>query len=201
MIKKIGLTILKWGSLLGIAMAALLRLKVYANHLDMYSVKGIFDLLHVLLFIGALYLCIKEVRDILPDGKIAFSKAFGIGSGVSILAFFIVLGYLYLYYDIIDKTALPELNARNYQLYTNKIAKDTISPTPTITTDTTGNTTIETSTGEKIRIPHYDNALEAALNYSFRDVLLLCMLFNIFVSAYLYRRKSIEITKQEDAPE
>lgn len=118
--KKAYLLILKWGGILGIGLVLLNFLRSFADTFEFYPIGPVTDLLLVLLFIGALYLGIKEYRDDISDGKIKFAKAFFTGAMISLMAFVVMLIYLNINYTYVDKNALNDLNAKNELKYIEK---------------------------------------------------------------------------------
>ena len=120
------LIILKWGGLLGIGLSALQFVKSIAGNFDYFSFGPILDLLLVVLFIGFLFLGIKEIRDNLQEGRIKFSKAYLTAISIAIVAFIIVFLYLLLYYTFFNRESLNKINEENISKYWGKLEKDTI---------------------------------------------------------------------------
>lgn len=125
--KKGSVIIIKWGLILGAGVSLLRFLNSYLSNLDIYPFGPVLDLLMVLLFIGTLYLGIKDYRDDILDGEIKFGKAYLLSFLISLLGFFIVFFYLNIHYSVIDKEELNKLNLRNEAKYIEKIEKDTVT--------------------------------------------------------------------------
>lgn len=111
------LSILKWGGILGAGLIVLKFIQGYAKLFDFYPIGPVIDLLLALLFIGALFMGIKEYRDSILEGTIKFPKAFLVGGLISGVAFFIMFIYLIIDYNYINKNALNELNKKNELRY------------------------------------------------------------------------------------
>lgn len=118
---------LKWGLILGAGLSAIQFIRTFTDHFDFYSFGPILDLLMVVLFIGALYLGIREYRDSMEEGNIKFARAYLTGIGITLTAFVIVFVYLFFQYSYIDKQALSRINERNRVRYIEKIGNDTIT--------------------------------------------------------------------------
>ncbi|MEG2070754.1 MAG: DUF4199 domain-containing protein, partial [Bacteroidales bacterium] len=71
--KKLLLIVLKWGTLLGVALSVLEMVKMYARNID-YGASPVFDLISILLFIFFIYLGVKEFRNEVLGGYIRFPK-------------------------------------------------------------------------------------------------------------------------------
>lgn len=124
---KKGTIILKWALLLGIGTSLLQLFKTLTYDLQYFSYGPFVDLLLVLIFIGALYMGIKECRDNLMGGKIKFSQAFGVALGISGITYCIFFAYLILQYTVIDPDGLSKINKRNELKYIERVENDTVS--------------------------------------------------------------------------
>lgn len=116
---------LKWGALLGAALAVCELVKMAARDIN-YDAGTVFSLLLLIVIILFLYAGIKEYRDDIADGYIRFPKAFGVGAFVTAVAFVVVFAYMLVHYKFIDKEGLQHLNQRNVELFYAKLEKDTV---------------------------------------------------------------------------
>ncbi len=125
--KKTLLTVaLKWGTLLGVALAACELVKMAARDIN-YDAGAVFSILLLIVIILFLYAGIKEYRDDVIDGYIRFPKAFGVGALTIVAAFVVVFIYMLIHYQYIDKNGLERLNQQNTELFYAKLEKDTVS--------------------------------------------------------------------------
>jgi len=125
--KKTLLTVaLKWGALLGVALAACELVKMAARDIN-YDADAVFSILLLIVIILFVYAGIKEYRDDLTDGYIRFPKAFGVGALTVVVAFVVVFVYMLIHYQYIDKNGLERLNQQNTELFYTKLEKDTVS--------------------------------------------------------------------------
>ena len=124
--KKLLLIVVKWGVVNAGALALLELVKYYA-HLIEYPFQKVSVLVFILVMIALLYLCIKEVRDKVYDGQIAFARAFSIGALMMSVTAFTLFFYLLIQYTYIDKNAVSETNKRNWENFRAQQAKDTLS--------------------------------------------------------------------------
>lgn len=118
--------ILKWAILLGVGTSLLQLFKSYTSELPYFSYGPLIDLMLVLIFIGALFLGIKEYRDQVMDGKIKFSKAFSISISITAITFCIYFLFQILHYTVIDQDGLAKINARNEKRFVERIENDTV---------------------------------------------------------------------------
>lgn len=118
--------ILKWAVLLGIGTSLLQLFKSFASDLPYFSYGPLVDLVLVLVFIGALFLGIKEYRDQVMDGKIKFSKAFAISIAITAITFCIYFFFQIMHYSVIDKDGLAKINARNEARFIERVENDTV---------------------------------------------------------------------------
>ena len=124
--KKLLLIVVKWGAVGAVALALLELVKYYARLIE-YPFQKISVLVFILVMIALLYLCIKEVRDKIYDGQIAFARAFSIGALMMSVTAFTLFFYLLIQYTYIDKNAVSEMNKRNWENFRAQQAKDTLS--------------------------------------------------------------------------
>jgi hypothetical protein len=117
---------LKWGALLGVALAVCELVKMAARDIN-YDAGAVFSILLLIVIILFLYASIKEFRDDVTDGFIRFPKAFGVGALTTVVAFVVVFAYMLIHYKYIDKNGLEQLNQKNVELFYAKLEKDTVS--------------------------------------------------------------------------
>lgn len=117
---------LKWGALLGVALAVCELVKMAARDIN-YDAGAVFSILLLIVIILFLYASIKEFRDEVTDGYIRFPKAFGVGAVTTLVSFVVVLAYMLIHYQYIDKNGLEQLNQKNVELFYAKLEKDTVS--------------------------------------------------------------------------
>ena len=112
---------LKWGFILGLALSAIQFLRIFSDLEYFATIGRILDLMQFVAFIGILLLGMKEYRDETLGGRIKFPRAFLSGALMAIVAFVVVILYLTIHYDYIDKEAIPKLNERNRVRYSEKM--------------------------------------------------------------------------------
>ena len=117
---------LKWGALLGVALAVCELVKMAARDIN-YDAGAVFSILLLIVIILFLYAGIKEYRDEVTDGYIRFPKAFGVGALTTVVAFALVFAYMLVHYKFIDKNGLERLNQQNEELFFARLEKDTVS--------------------------------------------------------------------------
>ena len=118
--------LLKWGALLGVALSFIQLARKFSDSFDFYAFGPIIDLLNALLFIGALYMGIKEVKEECYDNVISFSKAFAKGLIVVVTAFIIVFTYLNFHYGVFFKDQLQVVNEKNITRFHEQLENDSI---------------------------------------------------------------------------
>lgn len=118
--------LLKWGALLGVALSFIQLARKFSDSFDFYSFGPIIDLLNALLFIGALYMGIKEVKEECYDHIISFSKAFAKGLVIVLTAFIIVFTYLNFHYGVFFKDQLQVVNEKNITRFHEHLENDSI---------------------------------------------------------------------------
>lgn len=117
---------LKWGALMGVALAVCELVKMAAQDIN-YDAGAVFSILLLIVIILFLYASIKEFRDEVTDGYIRFPKAFGVGAVTIVVSFVVVFAYMLIHYQYIDKNGLEQLNQKNVELFYAKLEKDTVS--------------------------------------------------------------------------
>lgn len=120
------LTIFKWGVLLGVIISGIEIVKNFAHKLDLSAYSSVISICLILLIILILYAGIKEVRDRHEAQLISYPKAFGIGIGITLIAFLIVLFSLTVIFSV-QPQFLQNINQKNQQLYHEKLQKDSIT--------------------------------------------------------------------------
>ena len=118
--------LLKWGALLGVALSFVQLARKFSDSFDFYAFGPIIDLLNALLFIGALYMGIKEVKETCYDNVISFSKAFAKGILIVVTAFLIVFTYLNFHYGVFFKDQLQVVNEKNITHFHEYLENDSI---------------------------------------------------------------------------
>ncbi|HPE41131.1 MAG TPA: DUF4199 domain-containing protein [Bacteroidales bacterium] len=119
--------LLKWGAILGVALSFIQLVRKFSDSFDFYAFGPIIELLNALLFIGLIYIGIKEVRDDCMDQIISFSKAFVRGLLIVITAFVIVFVYLNLHYGVIFKDQLQVVNEKNMTRFYERLQQDSVT--------------------------------------------------------------------------
>lgn len=118
--------LLKWGAVLGVALSCIQLARKFSDTFDFYAFGPIIDMLNALLFVGVLYMGIKEIKNEIYDQVISFSKAFLQGLVIVFFAFFIVFIYLNLHYGLFFKDQMQVVNEMNYERFYNQLEKDSI---------------------------------------------------------------------------
>ena len=118
--------IFKWGALLGAGLSLIKLLGFFALNID-YPFEPISDLLMVIAFVACLYMGIKELRDDYQDGLIKYTRAFVTGFWITLLAYLIMVAFLIIDYQFIDKDGVARINQQNIEKAQMAIAKDTIT--------------------------------------------------------------------------
>lgn len=117
---------LQWGGLLALCLAILELLKMVAHKID-YSFSAIYDLSLIIVLIGIILLGTKQYRDSLKNKTITYAKAFGFGALITVTAFVLYFGYMFLHYKSIEPDGIDRINKQNEQLYIKKAQKDTLN--------------------------------------------------------------------------
>lgn len=117
---------LQWGGLLALCLAILELLRMVARKID-YSFSAIYDLLLIIVLIGIILLGTKQYRDSLKNKTITYAKAFGFGALITITAFVLYFGYMFLHYKSIEPEGIDRINKQNEQRYVEKQKKDTLN--------------------------------------------------------------------------
>lgn len=117
---------LQWGGLLALCLAILELLRMVARKID-YSFSAIYDLLLIIVLIGIILVGTKQYRDSLKNKTITYAKAFGFGALITVTAFVLYFGYMFLHYKSIEPDGIDRINKKNEQLYLEKVQKDTLN--------------------------------------------------------------------------
>ncbi|MDL2309430.1 DUF4199 domain-containing protein [Bacteroidales bacterium OttesenSCG-928-C03] len=118
--------IIKWAFILGFGTSLLQIFKSFTRDLQFFSYGALVDLMLMLIFIGALYMGVKEYRDQVMDGKIKFTKAFSIALNITGVAFVVFFLCSIFQYSVIDKEGLARINARNQKTFIERVENDTV---------------------------------------------------------------------------
>lgn len=118
--------VLKWGALMGITLAGCELVKMISRDIN-YDAGPVFSILLLIVLVLFLYGAIKEYRDVVHEGFIKFSKAYGMGSLVVLVTCVVCFGYMLIHYSCIDKNGLERMNKLNEEAFFAKTEKDTVS--------------------------------------------------------------------------
>lgn len=160
-----------WGALLGAGLSLIKLLGFFSQNID-YPFEPISDLLMVIVFVVCLYMGIKELRDKYQDGLIKYTRAFALGLGITVFAYIIMVIFLIVNYQFIDKDGVARTNQQNIEKAHEAIAKDTatqveidsyLSQTQEIITDNAKKITNDT-------LPQVDSVLHVILTQQWAHV-------------------------------
>jgi predicted membrane protein len=124
--KNVFTIVLKWGFILGVVLSLIQFLRTF-NHLEYFAIDPILNLMQFVSFIAILLLGMKEYRDDSLHNAVKFSKTFLLGASMVFIAFVLVVAYLIIHYNYIDKEAIHKLNERNRLRYVEKMEIDTVT--------------------------------------------------------------------------
>jgi len=124
--KKIILSTFKWGTFSAILLMLMELVKYYA-HLIEYPFQTVSVLVFILIMVGLLYFCIKEVRDKVYGGHIAFARAFATGTLMTLFSALVLFPFLNIQYKYIDPNAVHEMNKRNWNNFRTLQTKDSLT--------------------------------------------------------------------------
>ena len=116
---------LKWGVILGVMLAGLELLKMFARKVD-YSASQLLDLAMIIGFIIVLYHGVKEFKEIYPE-RLTFAKAFLSCIVMSVIGAIVLFGYDMLHYSVFEKDGLQQKYAVALDKYKQNLAKDTLT--------------------------------------------------------------------------
>lgn len=119
--------IFKWGLLLGVGLSVLQLAKLFSDGFDFYAFGPVIDLFNVLLYIGILYMGLKEIKSECFNNEITFTQSFARGLLLIFVSFFVVFIYLNIQYGLIAPQQMEVINQKNIEEYKNKLGKDSIT--------------------------------------------------------------------------
>ena len=99
-------THLKWGLILGVMLAGLEILKMFARKVD-YSASQMLDLAMIIGFILVLHFGVKEFKETYAE-RLSFAKAFRSCILISLIGAILLFGYDMLHYSVIEKDGLQQ---------------------------------------------------------------------------------------------
>ena len=118
-------THLKWGVILGVMLAGLELLKMFARKVD-YSASQLLDLAMIVGFILVLHFGVKEFKEVFPE-RLSFAKAYRSCILISIIGAIVLFGYDMLHYSVIEKDGLQQKYTVALDKYKQNLAKDTLT--------------------------------------------------------------------------
>lgn len=116
---------LKWGVILGVMLAGLELLKMFARKVD-YSASQVLDLAMVVGFILVLHLGVKEFKEAYTE-RLSFAKAYRSCILISLFGTILLFGYDMLHYNVIEKDGLQQKYSTALAKYKQNLAKDTLT--------------------------------------------------------------------------
>ena len=119
--------IFKWGLLLGVGLSVLQLAKLFSDGFDFYSFGPVIDLFNVLLYVGILYMGLKEIKSECFNNEITFTQSFARGLLLIFVSFFVVFIYLNIQYGWIAPQQMEVINQKNIEKYREKLGKDSIT--------------------------------------------------------------------------
>lgn len=120
-------THLKWGVILGVMLAALELLKMFARKVD-YSAGQLLDLAMIIGFILVLHFGVKEFKEAYT-GRLSFAKAYRSCIVISLVGAILLFGYDMLHYSVFEKDGLQQKYTVALGKYKQNLAKDTLTNT------------------------------------------------------------------------
>lgn len=120
-------THLKWGVILGLMLAALELLKMFARKVD-YSAGQLLDLAMIIGFILVLHFGVKEFKEAYT-GRLSFAKAYRSCIVISLVGAILLFGYDMLHYSVFEKDGLQQKYTVALGKYKQNLAKDTLTNT------------------------------------------------------------------------
>lgn len=118
-------THLKWGLILGVMLAGLEILKMFARKVD-YSASQMLDLAMIIGFILVLHFGVKEFKETYAE-RLSFAKAFRSCILISLIGAILLFGYDMLHYSVIEKDGLQQKYTTALAKYKQNLAKDTLT--------------------------------------------------------------------------
>ena len=116
---------IKWGVILGIMLAALELLKMFARKVD-YSASQLLDLAMIIGFILVLHFGVREFKEAYTQ-RLSFAKAYRSCILISVIGAILLFGYDMLHYSVIEKDGLQQKYVVALDKYKQNLAKDTLT--------------------------------------------------------------------------
>jgi len=116
---------LKWGVILGVMLAGLELLKMFARKVD-YSASQVLDLAMIVGFILILHLGVREFKESYTE-RLSFAKAFRSCILISVIGVVLLFGYDMVHYNFIEKDGLQQKYTTALAKYKQNLAKDTLT--------------------------------------------------------------------------
>jgi hypothetical protein len=116
---------LKWGVILGVMLAGMELLKMFARKVD-YSASQMLDLAMIVGFILVLHFGVKEFKDVYAE-RLSFAKAYRSCILISLIGAIVLFGYDMLHYTVIEKDGLQQKYVAALDKYKQNLAKDTLT--------------------------------------------------------------------------
>lgn len=116
---------LKWGVILGVMLAGIEILKMFARKVD-YQAAQLLDLGMIIGFILVLHMGVKEFKEVYPE-RLSFAKAFLSCIVTSVIGAVLLFGYDMLHYSVIEKDGLQQKYTVALSKYKQNLAKDTLT--------------------------------------------------------------------------
>ena len=116
---------LKWGVILGVVLAGMELLKMFARKVD-YSASQMLDLAMIVGFILVLHFGVKEFKDAYAE-RLSFAKAYRSCILISLIGAIALFGYDMLHYTVIEKDGLQQKYTVALDKYKQNLSKDTLT--------------------------------------------------------------------------
>ena len=116
---------IKWGVILGVMLAGLELLKMFARKVD-YNASQMLDLAMIIGFILVLHFGVKEFKEAYTE-RLSFAKAYRSCILISIIGAILLFGYDMLHYSVIEKDGLQQKYTVALDKYKQNLAKDTLT--------------------------------------------------------------------------
>lgn len=116
---------LKWGVIVGIMLAGIEILKMFARKVD-YQAAQLLDLAMIIGFILVLHFGVKEFKESYPE-RLSFAKAFLSCIVTSLIGVAVLFGYDMLHYSVFEKDGLQQKYNTALGKYKQNLAKDTLT--------------------------------------------------------------------------
>ena len=116
---------LKWGVIVGIMLAGIEILKMFARKVD-YQAAQLLDLAMIIGFILVLHFGVKEFKESYPE-RLSFAKAFLSCIVTSLIGVAVLFGYDMLHYSVFEKDGLQQKYNTALSKYKQNLAKDSLT--------------------------------------------------------------------------